>query len=243
MQAQLVVFDMIGTTVADGNAVQKCLGAALEAAGVPIPAGALAALLGIATPRAIRLLIEQTPQGALDRGDDDYKEGSRIARIHADYFRRLLIHYRTHPDVCEAPGTTATFRALREDGVRIALDTGSPRPIADAMVQRLGWSDSGLIDAVIGGDEVPMGRPAPDAIFRAMELTRVTEARYVARIGSSPIDLRQGAAAGCGWVIGVISADLDEPEEREGIYHTHLVPTIAAVPAYLQERSQSLFAG
>jgi beta-phosphoglucomutase-like phosphatase (HAD superfamily) len=128
MQAQLAVFDMIGTTVADGNAVQRCLGAAVEAAGVPVPAGPLTALMGFATPRAIRLLIEQTPQGALSRGDDDYKQDSLIARVHADYFRRMLAHYRTHPDVCEVPGTTATFRALRAEGVKIALDTGSPAP-------------------------------------------------------------------------------------------------------------------
>jgi beta-phosphoglucomutase-like phosphatase (HAD superfamily) len=97
----------------------------------------------------------------------------------------------------------------------------------------MGWAEAGLIDAVVGSNEVPMGRPAPDAIFLAMERTRVAEARYVARVGSSPIDLRQGAAAGCGWVIGVISANLDESAEREGTYYTHMVPTIAAVPAFL----------
>ncbi|MBC8142637.1 MAG: hypothetical protein H7Y38_14495, partial [Armatimonadetes bacterium] len=52
----------------------------------------------------------------------------------------------------------------------------------------------------------------------------------VARIGSSPIDLRQGAAAGCGWVIGIAGANTDELEDT---YHTHLVPTLAAVPAFL----------
>ncbi|MBC8139324.1 MAG: HAD hydrolase-like protein [Fibrella sp.] len=233
MHAQLAVFDMIGTTVADGNAIHRCLGEALKAVGIPVTHGALKALMGVARPQAIRLLIEYTPQEAAERGNDDYDDNALIARIHADYFDRLLRCYQSGPDVCEVPGATATFRALREEGVKIAVDTGSPRPLADALVGRLGWADAGLIDAVVASNEVPLGRPAPDAIFRAMELTRVSEARSVARIGSSPIDLRQGAAAGCGWVIGIAGQNLDEPAEWEGTYYTHLVPTIAAVPAFL----------
>lgn len=64
-----------------------------------------------------------------------------------------------------------------------------------------------------------------------MKVTYVSEVRSVARIGSSPIDLRQGAAAGCGWVIGVAGANTNELEDT---YHTYLVPTLAAVPTFLR---------
>lgn len=232
MQAQLAVFDMIGTTVADGNAVHRSLEAALEAVGIPVINGALNALVKIAKPSAIRLLIECTPGEAANRGNDDYHDNALFTQIHLDYFNRLLTHYQSGPDIREMPGATATFRALREDGVKIALDSGSPRPLVDAILHRLGWADSELIDATVASNEVPLGRPAPDAIFHVMELTRVTEARMVARIGTSPIDLRQGAAAGCGWVIGVGYANA----ELADAYHTHLIPTIAGVPASLSVR-------
>ncbi len=233
MYPQLAVFDMNGTVIADADAVPRCLGGALEAAGISVASGALSALMSISKSDAIRLLIERTPRAASERGDEDYDNDPLITRIHADFFARMLAYYHSDPDVHEVAGATATFRDLQEDGIKIALDTGFSRPVADAIMERFGWARAGLVDATVSSDEVAFGRPAPDMIQRAMVLTRVTEPGLVARVGSSPMDLRPGAAAGCRWVIGITGTD-HRHTAMDDTYHTHLVPTIAAVPAFLR---------
>src|SRR5208283_5287067 len=66
------------------------------------------------------------------------------------------------------PGAGPALRALKEAGVRIALNTGFDRDITGLILRALGW-DQGLADAIVCGDDVSRGRPAPYLIFRAME--------------------------------------------------------------------------
>ena len=58
MTVQLVVLDMAGTTVYDGDAVNVCLCAALHGADVEVTRDAVNAVMGIAKPVAIRSLLE-----------------------------------------------------------------------------------------------------------------------------------------------------------------------------------------
>src|SRR5262249_58578109 len=53
MEIELVVFDMAGTTVHDGDAVGSCFRAALATAGVAAPADAVKAVMGLPKPQAV----------------------------------------------------------------------------------------------------------------------------------------------------------------------------------------------
>jgi phosphonatase-like hydrolase len=88
------------------------------------------------------------------------------------------------------------------------------------------------IDATVTSDEVAQGRPFPDMIFRAMELTGVTDVKRVAKVGDTPSDLGEGMAAGCGWVVGVTGGSHTR-EELLAHPHTHLIPSIAQLPVCL----------
>jgi phosphonatase-like hydrolase len=225
MEVALVVFDMAGTTVYDGDAVNICLRSALEAAGAPTTRDAVNAVMGIAKPLAIRTLLTQQREGAAIAETE-------VDRIHADFLTRMLAYYREDPAVREVEGATDTFRTLRQAGVKVALDTGFSRPIVDVILERLGWQQLGLLDATVASDEVAQGRPHPDLIYRAMELTGVTEARRVAKVGDTPSDLQEGQAAGCGWIIGVTEGSHTAQQLREYSY-THLIPTITALTSFL----------
>ena len=225
MTAALVVFDMAGTTVYDGDAVNVCLRAALDDAEVHVTRDAVNAVMGIAKPLAIRtLLAEQRGAGAVAEEE--------VERIHADFLARMLTYYREDPAVREVEGAAETFRVLRQAGIKVALDTGFSRPIVDAILARLGWQEAGLIDATVASDEVAQGRPHPDLVYRAMELTGITDVGRVAKVGDTPSDLQEGSAAGCGWIVGV-TAGSHTAEELEPYPHTHLIPTIAALPPLL----------
>ena len=61
---------------------------------------------------------------------------------------------------------------MKDAGIKVALDTGFNRAITQVILDRLGWSDSPLIDATICSDEVARGRPHPDMILALMKQTR-----------------------------------------------------------------------
>lgn len=223
MKIELVVFDMAGTTVRDDDAVNDCLRHALAAASLNVTRDQVNEVMGIAKPLAIRKLLERNGQG---NGVTD----QHINAIHDDFLGRMLIHYRTSPTVEPMPHTMDAFTRLKEAGVRIALDTGFSRPIADAILDRLGWQDSSLLDATVTSDEVAQGRPHPDLLFKAMQRTGVKSAQAVAKVGDTPADLGEGAAAGSGLNIGVTNGS-HTTRELEPHPHTHLISDLRELPA------------
>jgi phosphonatase-like hydrolase len=193
----LVVFDVAGTTVLDGDIVIDAMAAALEAGHASVDRAAIRNLMGIPKPAAIAQLLLQHP---LARNGGD---AGRVDRIHHDFLQRLHDDYHDHPAVREAYGARDTFATLRNHGVKVALDTGFDRPTVNLLLGRLGWTVPGLIDCVVTSDEVYEGRPSPGLIRRAMQLTDVSEPRTVVKVGDTPADIQSGRAAGCGLVVGV----------------------------------------
>ena len=225
MPIDLVVFDMAGTTVYDGDAVHKCLMTAVAHAGVPATRDQVNALMGMPKPLAIRDLVSSfrgTPPS-----DDE------VAAIYADFEQLMLDYYRHSPHVRETDGAGDVFRALRARGIKVALDTGFNRVIADAILDRLGW-DSTLVDATVTSDEVAQGRPHPDMIWRAMELTGVSDAARVAKVGDTPADLRQGDNAGCGLIVGVTTGS-HSAQELARHPCSHLVPSLVDLLGIIED--------
>src|SRR5262249_5089321 len=149
---ELVVFDMAGTTVYDGDAVNAAFRAALAAAGIKAEPASVNRVMGLHKPEAIRILLKEVGRDFTDRDVDS---------THDDFVRRMRDYYATDPAVREIPGASSTFAALRRAGLKIALNTGFNRAIADVILNRLGWQPPKMIDAVVTSDEVPRGRPHP----------------------------------------------------------------------------------
>ena len=81
-------------------------------------------------------------------------------------------HYEYSPEVKAMPPAENVFLQLKEKGIRIALNTGFSRDIADVIVSRLQWKEKGLIDDYIASDEVEAGRPQPFMIQTLMRTSR-----------------------------------------------------------------------
>ena len=222
MKIQLVVLDMAGTTIRDDDAVNVCLREALASHSVIVSRDEVNLVMGLPKPLAIRKLLEKQPSGKPAGAE-------RITAIHEDFLKRMLHHYRTSPAVEPMPNTLEALAELKEAGLRIALDTGFSRVIVEAILERLGWNDSGLLDATVASDEVARGRPHPDLVFKAMELTAVTEPAAVAKVGDTPSDLQEGSAAGCGLVIGVTNGSHTR-DELQPHPHTHLISGLIELP-------------
>lgn len=224
MQIELVVFDMAGTTVSEGGAVYKALRDTLAANGLEVDAEAIHQVKGTDKREALRVLIEQSPMR------DELLPG--LKAIHEDFVERLLLFYRTDPAITEFPGTGETFRRLKAAGIKVALNTGFSRDIAQILIDRLGWQRDGLIDASITSDEVEAGRPHPFMIRALMARLGVDDAGHIAKVGDAPADLWEGKNAGCGLVVGVTGGSSTR-EQLEQHPHDHLIGTVAELPALL----------
>jgi phosphonatase-like hydrolase len=223
MEIDLVVFDMAGTTINDDDGVNRCVRAALEAVGVKVTREAVNRVMGIPKPVAIAHLLEEAGRGDLLE---------KLAEIHDDFVSRMIRFYQTDASVHEIPGASETFRRLKAAGIRVGLDTGFTRDIVDVVLARLGWNDKSLVDVTVTSDEVPRGRPHPDLLQRAMHLLDLTDPRRVAKVGDTPSDLEEGTRAGCGMVVGVTEGS-HTVEQLRPCQHTHLIGTVAEIPALL----------
>lgn len=221
----LVVFDMAGTTVYDDiNAVNASFRAALKAAGIEADPEFVKTVMGLPKPEAVRILLERYPGGR--SGSPAQAE---IDAIHEDFVKRMCNYYRTEPAVREIPGAASVFSRLRAAGIKIALNTGFSRAVADVLLARLGWRELGLIDADIASDEVTNGRPQPDMIRALMQRLEVRDVRRVVKVGDTRSDLEEGTNAGCGLVIGVTTGAYTR-EQLLTYPHSHIVESVREVP-------------
>jgi len=217
MTIELVVFDMAGTTVDDQGVVNRCFRESLAAQGLIAEPEAVDAVMGLPKPEAFRILI--------GRSDLAGQLAGKLDAIHADFVSRMVKFYRDDPSVREVPGSTALFAKLKAAGVKIGVDTGFSREIADTILKRLGWNENGLIDASVCSDEVSRGRPHADMIIKLMTRLGVTDPKRVIKVGDAPADLDEGFAANCRWVVGVTWGSHSR-DQLERYAHTHLVDSM-----------------
>lgn len=90
------------------------------------------------------------------------------------------------------PGLVELLDAA-ETALPIAVASSSPRRLIEAVLARFGLT--ARVNAVVSGQEVPRGKPAPDVFFRAAEEIRVAPARC-AVLEDSLAGARAGRAAG-----------------------------------------------
>lgn len=215
---ELVIFDLAGTTVRDDNQVPEAFTAALAEHGSAVSAAQIQGLRGASKKQAIAALL---PPGA--------DLPVRTERVYASF--RAQLAQRFSGTAREVPGAAAVFAELRRRGLRVALNTGFDRDTTRMLMDALHW-DPAMVDAIACGDEVALGRPAPDLIRRCMALTGVANGGAVANLGDTVLDLRAGHHAGVRFNIGVLSGAhgrallAAEP-------HTHLLASVAELPALL----------
>ncbi|WP_142683685.1 HAD hydrolase-like protein [Chitinophaga polysaccharea] len=218
MEIQLVVFDIAGTTLHDESNVAKVLQQTIGLAGVAVTLDQVNEVMGYAKPYAIRYLLQQ-------QKDSRYGNEAFIGDLHGRFVADMKTHYATHPAVREKDGVSAVFAALKAKGIKVALDTGFDRAITNVILERVGWQQKGLIDAVATSDEVPFGRPYPYMIYRIMEELEIRSIQTVAKTGDTISDLEEGTNAGCRYVIGVTTGAYTREELAKGP-HTHLVASL-----------------
>lgn len=93
------------------------------------------------------------------------------------------------------PGTMDLLKALAERGVPLAIATSTPRDSYTAKMEHQ-RDIVPLMSAVVTGDEVPNGKPAPDIFIKAAQRLGVDPRRCLV-FEDSPLGIQGAKAAGC----------------------------------------------
>ena len=91
------------------------------------------------------------------------------------------------------PGVPETLRALRSEGLRVAVVTNKPETATREILASLDLA--ALVDVIVGGDTAPERKPHPAPVLLALERLRVTRADAV-MVGDNHHDVAAARAAG-----------------------------------------------
>ncbi|MCC7504770.1 MAG: HAD hydrolase-like protein [Saprospiraceae bacterium] len=224
---KLVVFDIAGTTVRDNNEVLLCFAEACRQEGITASEERLNALMGVSKLEVFHLLWrEQLPEA------DDEKI-TRLAEQSFLRFREILeTYYHTHT-VEPTDGALEVFAWLREQNIKIALNTGFYRTVTNIILDKLNWQTPGSpIDYVIASDQVPKGRPEPYMIQNIMAVFGITDPKEVIKIGDTPVDLLEGRRAGCRLSLAVTNGT-HTPEQLAELDNDGLLASLRDLPAII----------
>lgn len=224
MSVKLVVFDMAGTTVKDKNYVGLAFQQAMKSHGYEVSIEEINPMMGYEKPLAIKMMLEKHGKGL-----EEITE-TLISTIHDDFVSAMVHFYQTSEAVVSLPNVEDTFRQLTEKGIKIGLDTGFSRQIAEIIVDRLNWS--GLIDILVASDDVPHGRPFPDMIHKMMAELGISDAQEVVKVGDTEVDVNEGLNTGCKYSIGITTGAFTR-EELLKYQPSHVIDDISEVLAII----------
>ena len=191
---KLAVFDMAGTVVNEDNVVYKTLQKAINERGFQLTlAFVLEHGAGKEKHQAIKDII---------KADIGSVDAEMAASIFEDF--KVLLNEAYHKlEVGSYDGVEQMLLSLKENGIKVALNTGYDSKTAHLLLNKMHWTKGKQYDVLVTADDVVLGRPNPDMIVEAMMKLNVHDEELVLKAGDSIIDIEEGKNANCGVTIGV----------------------------------------
>ncbi|MFU8871541.1 HAD family hydrolase [Micromonospora sp. SL4-19] len=170
-----IVFDMDGTLIESHAVVPAAYRAAVLDGGGPAPSDAeIISGYPLGPPSALLAHLLRRPATDAD-----------LASYHA-HLAALAERVTVYPGVADVLADVAAR-------VPVGLFTGASHRAAEILLDRVGLL--GHFRVVLGGDEVPRPKPAPDGVELACRLLGLAPGR-AAYVGDSPLDLRAARGSG-----------------------------------------------
>lgn len=183
LSVDAVIFDLDGTLLDYEGLSHELLAAPLAKRGYALTWEAHASIVGTRPEHWSRALLE------LAGIPEDFLSPDAYV---AEYDAILKTRYG---EIAPIPGALALLEALVARGVPLALATSTPRAIFDEKM-RSHPEILNAMSAVVTGDEVPRGKPAPDIFVKAAQRLGVDPARCLV-FEDSPLGVEGAKRAGC----------------------------------------------
>lgn len=179
---QAVIFDVDGTLLDTERIYMEGWRQGGALMGYPVPDAALVRTRAVS--KEVAIPIYQAYCGA----DFPYEE----IRAHRTRIAEEIIAAST-PEQLWMPGVRETLEALRQKGYRMAVATSTKLEFTLAHLKQAGLLE--YFQAVVTGEMVENGKPAPDIFLLAAERLGCDPKECVA-VGDTPADVLAGSAAG-----------------------------------------------
>jgi len=219
---KLVVFDMAGTTVNENNVVYKTVRDVLVEHGVEVTLEqVLEHGAGKEKLQAIKDVLQVLGK---EQAVDAFQAYQTFKEKLADAYDQL--------EVSPVTGTEEVMSSLKQQGIKVVLNTGYKREVAEKLIDKLGWKEGVHYDALITADDVTNGRPHPEMIEKAMALFNITDPSEVLKAGDSAIDIEEGKNANCGVTVGVLSGAQNRTQ-LEKANPTYIMDNLGSIGAVI----------
>lgn len=178
---KLLVCDMAGTTVDEGGLVYTTLQSCMNAEGLLVSEEDLAPWHGAQKQAVIAHFA--TRAGFLSTATDALE-----AKINATFEDELMASYMSSPSLALIDASLPDYFAdLRARGVKVGLNTGYPRKLQNALLEKLRLGE--MVDGYVSSQDVKAGRPSPFMVHRLMEMLDIQDVRKVAKAGDTERDV------------------------------------------------------
>lgn len=188
---KLVVFDMAGTVVDEGGIVYSTLKETMRKYGLTVDNAEFDKWHGANKKEVIAYFVEQEKKGNTDKIYASFEKALEVKYFCADSPLKII------------PGAVELFDKLQAAGIKVGLDTGFPRKIADHIIKKLDFGPH--IDGSCVAMEVGKGRPFPYMIYNLMRQFGIERVDQVVKVGDTARDMEEGRFAGTPHVFGVLS--------------------------------------
>lgn len=195
------IFDWAGTVVDFGSrAPVFAFGEAFASFGIELSREEIRADMGRPKLDHIRALMEVPRIASRWQG----LHGSSVAEDSVQQVYRKFVELQTAQVAARCqpiPGVLEMMEKLKARGIRIGSNSGYPRAVMKALAPaaaRLGY----VPQAIVCGDEVPQGRPAPYMAWRVLENLRVWPAAACIKVDDTVPGIEEGLNAGM-WTVAV----------------------------------------
>jgi len=211
---EAILFDFDLTLADSSAAVTECANHALRALG-------LAAAEPVLVHQTIGLSLVQSFRAL--SGNDDPSLGAAYAKHFGEHADRVMAEL-----VCLYPGAADTIRALRDRGLRTAIVSTKFRYRIEDILRRA--DSSGLVDVIVGGEDVAQHKPHPEGLLRALRLLDVHASRAV-YVGDHSVDAQAAASAEIPFV-GVLTGVTDA-EAWAAFAPLRIIASVTGLPSVL----------
>jgi phosphoglycolate phosphatase len=160
-------------------------------------------------------------------------EDPQIAELFAQFFIRRADEVMA-PLTTLFPGIAETLSELRASGYRLGIVSTKYRYRIETILAHHGAH--GLVDVIVGGEDVRQHKPAPEPLWRALAKLQVA-AEETIYCGDHPVDAQAAEAAAVPFV-AVLSGP-SQAVEFDQLPRIAIVNSVREIPALLSELAKS----
>ena len=220
---QTVIFDVDGTLL---DSEKIFMGAWVKVGaeyGYTIPQGALLETRAVSNPIAEQVFKKYCGE------DFPYEE---ILQARKPLIEEMFD--TTPPEILRMPGATETLQTLKDRGYRIVAASSTYYEKTCRHLRHARLYD--FFDAIVCGDMVEKGKPAPDIFLKAAELAGSAPSQCIV-VGDTPADVLGATAAG---IPVILIPDQVPANEQTTTLSLRILPNLSCLPETLESIEKEL---